>query len=212
MAVARGEDTPRLPEGVMAPPGLYQVRLTVDGRSYSAPLTVKMDPRVAVARDALARQFELESKIEDAMSRSHRAVLEIRDLRRQVNELQTRLSAIDDRGQVSQAAAALERKASQLADGPPGGKDVWPPPAEGALRLERLNAGLAALLTAVESPDAAPTAQQVGAFAGYNQAGERQIAKWEELKRQDLAELNVMLRKQRLPEIALANRDEIRGN
>jgi photosystem II stability/assembly factor-like uncharacterized protein len=212
MAVGRGEDTPRLPEGVMAPPGVYQVRLTVDGRSYTAPLTVKMDPRVAVAPDALARQLDLELKIEDAMSRSYRAVLEIRDLRRQVNELQTRLSAIDDRGQTSQSAAALERKASQLADGPPGGRDVWPPPAEGALRLERLNAGLAALLTAVESPDAAPTAQQAAAFTGYSQAVERQISKWEELKSKDLAELNVMLRKQRLPEIVPANRDEGRNH
>jgi photosystem II stability/assembly factor-like uncharacterized protein len=212
MAVARGEDTPRLPEGIMAQPGLYQVRLTVEGRGYTAPLTVKIDPRVVVAPDALARQFDLELKIEDAMSRSHRAVLEIRDLRRQVNELQTRLSAIDDRGQVSQTAAAIERKASQLADGPPGGRDVWPPPAEGALRLERLNAGLAALLTAVEAPDAAPTAQQVAAFAGDNQAVEQQIAKWEALKSKDLAELNVMLRKQRLPEIVLANRDEGRNH
>jgi hypothetical protein len=64
----------------------------------------------------------------------------------------------------------------------------------------------------VESPDAAPTTQQLTAFAGYGQAVDRQIAKWEELKSKDLAELNAMLRKQRLPEVGLASRDEVRGH
>ena len=39
-----------VPEGPLALPGIYQVKLTVDGRSYTAPLEVKMDPRVRVAR------------------------------------------------------------------------------------------------------------------------------------------------------------------
>jgi len=41
--------------GPLALPGKYQVRLTVDGKSQSAPLEIKLDPRVQVG------QVELES-------------------------------------------------------------------------------------------------------------------------------------------------------
>jgi len=211
MAVSRPGGAPRMPEGILAPAGAYQARLTVDGRSYTAPLLVKMDPRVNVAADVLAKQLDLETKIGDGMSRSHRAVMQIRDLRRHLNELPGRLGAVQDGAQITQAAAALEQKLVRLADGPAGARDVWPPPAEGALRLDRLNGGLAALMTVVEAPDAAPTAQQVAALASYSQAVDRQIAAWEELKTKDLVELNVMLRRQRIAEIALTNHAEGRG-
>ena len=39
-------DTPREPLGPRAAPGAYTVKLTVDGHTYSQPLTIKMDPRV----------------------------------------------------------------------------------------------------------------------------------------------------------------------
>ena len=38
--------TPLTPEGPLVLPGVYTVRLTVDGHSQSQPLTVKLDPRV----------------------------------------------------------------------------------------------------------------------------------------------------------------------
>jgi len=38
-------DTPRSPQGEWMPPGLYTVRLTVDGRAYTQPLTIRPDPR-----------------------------------------------------------------------------------------------------------------------------------------------------------------------
>jgi hypothetical protein len=38
-------DTPREPRGPIALPGEYTVKLTVDGKSLTQPLTVKMDPR-----------------------------------------------------------------------------------------------------------------------------------------------------------------------
>jgi hypothetical protein len=38
------QDTPGV-QGEWMPPGTYTVRLTVDGRSYTQPLTVVPDPR-----------------------------------------------------------------------------------------------------------------------------------------------------------------------
>ena len=47
---ATPHDTPREPRGPWALPGSYTVRLTVGGKSYTQPLTIKMDPRVKTPR------------------------------------------------------------------------------------------------------------------------------------------------------------------
>ena len=45
--------TPLAPQGPLVVPGTYTVRLTVDGKSETAPLTVKMDPRVHMSQAEL---------------------------------------------------------------------------------------------------------------------------------------------------------------
>jgi hypothetical protein len=52
-------NTPRVPTGPWVLPGRYTVRMTVDGRTYTQPLTVKMDPRVTTPAAALQEQFDL---------------------------------------------------------------------------------------------------------------------------------------------------------
>ena len=52
-------DTPPVDTSPLAMPGQYTARLTVDGRSYSQPLTLKMDPRVKAGLGAIAHQFAL---------------------------------------------------------------------------------------------------------------------------------------------------------
>jgi photosystem II stability/assembly factor-like uncharacterized protein len=63
-------DTPREPRGPIALPGAYTVKLTVDGKSFTQPLTVKMDPRVKTPPTALKRQFDLAAKVMELMSRA----------------------------------------------------------------------------------------------------------------------------------------------
>jgi hypothetical protein len=44
-------------------PGTYTVRLTVDGRVLTQPLTLAMDPRVPTPREGLAQQFAESMKV-----------------------------------------------------------------------------------------------------------------------------------------------------
>src|SRR5437588_524356 len=60
-------DTPPEPLRVLAPPGTYVVKLTVGGRSFTEPLTLKMDPRASIGVAGLTRQFMLATKIVDMM-------------------------------------------------------------------------------------------------------------------------------------------------
>ena len=51
-------------------PGEYSVKLTVEGRSYTQPLTVKIDPRVKTPFAGLLQQFTLARRITDLMHRT----------------------------------------------------------------------------------------------------------------------------------------------
>ncbi|MGI9103781.1 MAG: VPS10 domain-containing protein [Terriglobales bacterium] len=64
-----------LPRGPLALPGEYQVRLDVDGKVLTQPLTVKLDPRLKVSAADLQKQVDLELQISAAMRQAY-AVLQ----------------------------------------------------------------------------------------------------------------------------------------
>jgi photosystem II stability/assembly factor-like uncharacterized protein len=66
-------DTPRTPQGVLALPGTYTVRLTVDGHVRRQTLRLLMDPRINLSSAALAAQFSLASRIVSLMDRTYTA-------------------------------------------------------------------------------------------------------------------------------------------
>ncbi|MDQ2664198.1 MAG: glycoside hydrolase, partial [Candidatus Eremiobacteraeota bacterium] len=64
-------DTPRNPQGVVALPGIYTVRLETAGRPYSQTLQVRMDPRVRMSTSELERQFAFAARAVRAMNRTY---------------------------------------------------------------------------------------------------------------------------------------------
>ena len=77
------------PKGPMALPGNYQVRLTVGGQSQTAPFELRKDPRIAISGADLQKQFELEQEITRRLTALHNTVNGIREVRVQLNGLDT---------------------------------------------------------------------------------------------------------------------------
>lgn len=195
IAAAYGEDAIMIPEGPLALPGVYQVKLTVDGRSYTAPLEVRMDPRVRVAPLTLSQQLALEMKIIEAMKQSYGAVQQINDLRRQLKELQAKLNSDPGTKPLLDAINSLDKKAAELV----AVEQQWPP--VGIVSAASLNGALGSLLLLVESADSAPTTQAVSAFGTYRNLLEQQLAKWNALKAKEVPALNTLLQQRQLPTI-----------
>ena len=80
-------DTPRLPLGPTVLAGTYTVRLTVDGKSSAAPLTIKMDPRVKTSSAGLKKKFEAETELSSMMNASAEAMLQGGSIRAQIEKL-----------------------------------------------------------------------------------------------------------------------------
>jgi photosystem II stability/assembly factor-like uncharacterized protein len=62
-------DTPREPLGPSVLPGTYTVKLTVDGKAFTRPLTVKLDPRVRMSTADLTAQLALLRRLAAAIER-----------------------------------------------------------------------------------------------------------------------------------------------
>jgi hypothetical protein len=189
-------DTPRHPLGPSLLPGKYSVKLTVSGRTYTQPLTIKMDPRVKTSQDGLRQQFELETRICDAMSADYKAIQEVRSVRAQLKKLNVPAK----QAPLTEAVASLEKKAAELEGGSGGFGAAFLQDAAGR-SLARLNTALTQLLNNVDGADAAPTTQALGMFGAVQTALEAQLAAWKSIQAGDIPRLNAQLRKAKLEEI-----------
>jgi len=95
-------------------------------------------------------------------------------------------------GPAADALIALEKKAADL-EGSEGGYGARFLSTPEGRSLARLNAGLYALLQAVDSADAAPTTQEISTFAEVQQALGEDLAAWNEIKNKDIPALNAQL-------------------
>ena len=71
-------NTPVRPAGPWVLPGRYTVRLTVDGDSYTQPLTVKMDPRVRTSAAEIRRQHEISLRLYGLLQQDFDTLAEVR--------------------------------------------------------------------------------------------------------------------------------------
>lgn len=95
--------------GPLALPGQYQVRLTVDGRVLSAPLEVKLDPRLNVSAEDLQKQFAMLMAIRDQLTRVYDLSNEVIDVRKQIADMKKRVDAVSAKTVLVEAQALDER-------------------------------------------------------------------------------------------------------
>jgi len=203
----RYQEVPRLPnyylyeyqEGTRGPmvlPGEYQVRLMVDGKSYTAPLQVKMDPREHVSLADLEKQITLTRQIQAELTRVYETVNQIWDLRAQTHELQKHLAS-------SQGGAKLVYTASQeldhkVADVEDALVQMKISANEDSLRYAPgLDAKLSYLANYVESDnDSAPTAAAYQEFDNLKNQSDAQLARWSNIVNTDLVNFENLMQKQ----------------
>jgi photosystem II stability/assembly factor-like uncharacterized protein len=190
------------PIGPLVLPGRYQVRLTVAGKSSTAPVEVKMDPRVKESDADLRKQFELMLKLRDRQDEMNKAVLAIRDLRTQLLAFEKRLGGREDAKSLVSNSSDLRKKIGAIEEeliqvNATASEDEANYPT-------RLNSKLGYLGQVVNSADAAPTAAELEVFAELDPELETQLVKWREVLSKDVPALNDAMQKNNIPLIAPA--------
>jgi photosystem II stability/assembly factor-like uncharacterized protein len=190
-------DTPRSPQGPSALPGQYAVRLTVNGQTFTAPLTVKMDPRVKTSREGLVEMFQLQSRLASMMTHSTEDVTQARSAHEQLQKLAGQAS-----GPLADAISTLHKKVSALL----GGGGGFFAPASPNPTLSRTNGEAATLYAEIGRADATPTPAQTSAVAKTEKTFAAVSSQWKQLKAVDLPALNKQLHDANLPEIQLVSK------
>jgi photosystem II stability/assembly factor-like uncharacterized protein len=171
--------------GPVAVPGHYQVRLTVGGKSQTAALDLKLDPRVNVSQADLEAQLNLLLQTRDELTRVYDTVNQIQDVRSQLSGLKRRLPENASSKNIVAAADDLEKKLVAVREDLinldiDANEDslAYPP---------QLDAKLAYLAMDVGTADSAPTEAESRQFEKLKRQSGELIARWEDLQRRDLA-------------------------
>src|SRR5579862_7481583 len=187
-------NTPRYPLGPTGQPGTYSVRLTVDGKTSTAPLTIKMDPRVKTSLAGLQKKFEAERHLAGLLHESTHAFLLAESIRDQLGKLAPQANSA-----VKTAIEDAQKKLTALL-GASGGPFA-PPSQEPS--LTRLNAAASTLYGAVWQVDAEPTTSQLQALETTDHDSAEVLKRWNEFKSTGLTALNRQLRQSQAPEISV---------
>ncbi|HEV3140049.1 MAG TPA: hypothetical protein VGY57_06015, partial [Vicinamibacterales bacterium] len=179
-------DTIPAPTAPWAAPGQYTVKLTVDGKSYTQPLTLKMDPRVKTPALGLAQQFTLSKQMYDGMLDAQNAVQEIRALRAKIASAGS-ATASAERAALDAKLAALEGGGGGGRGGrggggrgvPSAGAGQTPEPAE---TFASIGGGLGAMMGLLQGADVTPTSQLVAAVGQRRAALMKLKAQWTALQ------------------------------
>ena len=179
-------------------PGQYTVVLNANGKSYSQPLTVQMDPRVKASAADLEKQFQLSRRLYNDLLTVAPASNQLGAVSKQVKDLQKQAQ-----GNAATAINALDQKLQALA----GTLTRRPGPGNEPPSLDGMRTRLIALFGVLQEVDAAPTAQATSAVPELEQQITPLMQQWEGIKSRDIPALNNQLKGAGLPEIKLMGGD-----
>jgi hypothetical protein len=195
-------DGGEVPHGPFAVPGNYQLRLTVAGKTETAPLEVHLDPRLKATPEDLKKQLDLALQVRERLSQADETVNQIRDVRAQLEALRRRWKDDPKAKEILEASETIGKKMIPVEDALvnrniKATEDTLNYPVQIDNRLNTL-------ADVIESADTAPTEQSYAVLEDLNRQLETQVTAWKEIREKDLVALNEMMRKRDIPAIAPA--------
>jgi photosystem II stability/assembly factor-like uncharacterized protein len=182
-------------------PGTYQVKLTGEGKSYTQNFEIKPDSRLTITPADYAKQLELGLKIRDKLSETHNAIIQIRDVRKQIEDLLKRVAGQSNFKVVNDAGTALTKKLTTIEEALYQTKNQSN---QDPLNFPiRLNNKLAALGGVVASAEAAPTAQSYAVYDEVVTQIDAELQKLGQLMRSDVPAFNQLVRDQNIPAVVV---------
>ncbi|HET7042304.1 MAG TPA: hypothetical protein VFI13_09800, partial [Gemmatimonadales bacterium] len=186
---ANPHGTPASPEGPLVAPGRYTLKLTVDGRSYTQPVTVTNDPRSPATALAVAAEHKLQMDLANGMRTAYDGYQAVAALRAALAPV----TGGNGPAEVVAAAKALDAHLDSLAGstgggfGRRGGRGT-PPPA-----FVDVNGVMSRQLDALDNGDVSPTGAMKNAYAAACGDLKTVVTAWRTVNTTTLPALNAQL-------------------
>jgi photosystem II stability/assembly factor-like uncharacterized protein len=187
--------------GPVAVPGIYQVKLTVGEKSMTQSWTWKKDPRISTTQEEFQEQFDFLIQIQKKVTEINRAINRLRDVKKQLDALSSKVRGHEKGEQVIEEARRLEAKLTSVEDvliqsKSKSGQD----PLNYPILLDNKIAALAGI---VASSDSRPTDQSYEVFKELSAMADEQLAKLKKIMEKDLPDFNDVVKKAKIPAIVI---------
>ena len=194
--------TPPSPVGPLAPPGVYTLKLSVDGKTYTQPLTVENDPRSPASVADVRAQYALQMKLVAGLRESRDGYLQVTALR----ALVAADTAATLPAAVVAAAKVFDSTLAAVGGDPEGGRGFGgggfrpgptPPPS-----FASVNEDLVGQINTLENGDLTPTDAMQRAYAAGCSDLKSALATWTSIQGAPLAAFNAVLTQNGLKPVA----------
>jgi hypothetical protein len=194
--------TPASPEGPLVAPGIYTLKLNVDGKSYTQRVTVKNDPRSSAKTSDVRAQSDLLMKYYEGSKESWEAHNQISAMRSSLapymggtspSEIATAATALD--AKLAALGGTTDRGRGGFTGG--GGGGATPPP-----NFVALNGTMSQALTALDNGDMAPTESMLNGYIAKCTDLKTAITSWKTITTVDLPAFNAILTRNNIKPIA----------
>lgn len=180
-------------------PGSYQVKLTVDGQTMTESFEVKSDPRLATTPADYAKQLDLSLKIRDKLTETHNAIIQIRDVKKQVDDLVKRVGSQSK--PIADSGAALIKRLTEVEEALYQTKNQS---SQDPLNFPiRLNNKLAALLGVVARSETPPNEQSFAVYTEVTGEIDAQLQKLTQIMKNDVPAFNQLVRDANIPAVVV---------
>jgi hypothetical protein len=203
--IAPGPDGTRPAPGggrisVLAPPGAYTVKMTVDGKDYTQKLTVIKDPHSNGSEGDIQVQTKLVTSLSDEMNGMVDATNQIELIRAQLAVLEAEIGGDPNAASIRSAAEQLNSRLVEIeghivqlkATGRGQDQFRWTP---------GLSSKIGYLANEVESSDDHPTTQQVAVHDELKEQAATYRQQLRNLLGKEVADFNALLRQRNVPNI-----------
>ena len=182
-------------------PGNYQVKLTVDGKTLTETFTVKPDPRLSTTPADYAKQLDLALKIRDKLTETHNAIIKIRDVRKQIDDLLKRMKEQPNLKVINDAATGLNKNLTAIEEALYQTKNQS---SQDPLNFPiRLNNKLAALGGVVARAEYAPTEQSFAVYQELSNQIDAQLQKLSQVLKTEVPAFNELVKSQSVPAVVV---------
>ncbi|MBV9010192.1 MAG: glycoside hydrolase [Verrucomicrobia bacterium] len=174
-------NTPPEPTGPWAVPRNYTVALTVNGKTTTQPLTLKMDPRVTASNADLGEQFTLSKQLYDARPQLQKIGREFDSINEQLGKLKDREAG---NAALTQQLDNFRKSLAQFA--PPNPRPFAPLTFDALAKLENLFGQL-------QQADAAPRPIVKSGVENFVRTLPDVVRHWQQFTAHELPTLNQQL-------------------
>jgi photosystem II stability/assembly factor-like uncharacterized protein len=189
---------PPHPSGPRVEPGRYAVELRVGDTVERQEFNILPDPRVDTTQREYEEQFALLVKINDTLSDAHRAVNDIRSIRKQINQSMKQAKAADLAEELNPASTKLLDKLKAIEEVIIQTKSKSP---QDPLNYPiKINDRVGALVYSIDG-DFPPTEQSKKVYRRLSRLLQAQLDLLDEVNRDDLPEFNRIVEKLRIPAV-----------